>query len=75
VLSTQFVDYTFKLSINWPVAAVLSTFNWKSGKKMIFSYNILSPVLSSCTLNILWLQGRASIAEPFFFFTDAKPVW
>jgi hypothetical protein len=32
-------------------------------KKKIFSYNLLSPLLSSCTLTILWLQGHASRAE------------
>lgn len=36
VLSTQFPDYVFKLSGSWPVAAVLSIFNWKSGRKIDF---------------------------------------
>jgi hypothetical protein len=36
-------------------------------KKLIFSSNFQSPLLSSCTFNILWLQGRASRVEPFFF--------
>jgi hypothetical protein len=53
------------------VAVVLSIFNWKSGKKMIFSYNFLSPLLSSCTLAILWLQGRASRAQLCFLPTPS----
>lgn len=32
VLSTHFLDYTFKFSINWLIAVILSTFNWKSRK-------------------------------------------
>jgi hypothetical protein len=34
VLSAQFLDFMFKLGINWPVTAVLSAFNWKLGKKI-----------------------------------------
>ena len=34
VLSTKFHDCMFKLSISWPVAVILSTFNWKSRKKI-----------------------------------------
>lgn len=36
VLSTQFPDYVFKLSVIWRVAAVLSIFNWKLGRKIDF---------------------------------------
>jgi hypothetical protein len=32
VLSTHFLDYTFKFSINWLIVVILSTFNWKSSK-------------------------------------------
>jgi hypothetical protein len=39
VLPSQFLDYTLKLGINWQSAVVLSTFNWKSGTKMICRYN------------------------------------
>jgi hypothetical protein len=38
VPSTQFCDYTFNLSINWPFAVILSTFNWKSEKKKDFRF-------------------------------------
>jgi hypothetical protein len=64
VLSTKFLNYTLILSINKPTALILSTFNWKSGGGLIFSYNFLSPLLSSCTLPILWFLGCASTVEP-----------
>jgi hypothetical protein len=67
VLSIQFLNYTFKLSINWHVAIILSTSNWKwKERKLIFSYYFLSPLLSSCMLITLWLQGHARRAEPCF---------
>jgi hypothetical protein len=44
VLSTHFLNYTFKVKTNWPVAVTLSTFNWKKLKKVI---------LISCLLHCL----------------------
>jgi len=46
VISAQFVNYTFKLRINWHAAAVLNILNWTSSKHIIFSYNFLL-ILSS----------------------------
>jgi hypothetical protein len=42
VLSTQFLDYMFKKSINWHVVVASSTFNWKFwGKKTVtISYHL-----------------------------------
>ena len=35
VLSAHSLNYTFKMSTNWPVAVILSTFNWKQLKKSL----------------------------------------
>ena len=42
VLPTLFPDYTFKMNMGW-------------GRELIFSYNFLSFLLSSCVPTILWL--------------------
>lgn len=34
--------------------------------KLIFSYNLLSRLLSLCTLNSLWLPGCTTRMEPCF---------
>jgi hypothetical protein len=52
VISAQFVNYTFKLRINWHAAAVLSILNWTLSKHVIFSYNFLY-MLSSYTLYVM----------------------
>jgi hypothetical protein len=71
VLSTKFLDNAFKMNINWPVAVILCTLNWKSREgKLICSYNFLYLI---CALSILWLQGHAS-REESIFPTEAKPV-
>jgi hypothetical protein len=36
ILSTQLLGYMLKGNISWPVAVILSTFNWKWGKKIDF---------------------------------------
>jgi hypothetical protein len=41
VISAQFLNYTFKLRINWHAAAVLSILNWTSSKHIVFSYNFV----------------------------------
>ena len=74
MLSTKFLDNAFKMNINWPVAVILCTLNWKLREgKLICSYNILLPVSLTCVLTILWLQGHASRVE-LIFPTEAKPV-
>ena len=56
VPSNQFLNYMFNMIINWPVAVILSNFDWKpGGKKFIFSYNLLLPL---CCLHLcLFFQG------------------
>jgi len=74
VLSSKFLDNTFKMNINWPVAVILCILNWKSRDgKLICSYNFLLPVSLTRVLTILWLQGHASRVE-LIFSTKAKPV-
>lgn len=70
----------FKLSINWPVAVTLSISIGNLRGKNIFGYSLLPPLLSSGTLNILRLQGRASKAELSFLpfsnlWCDASYTW
>ena len=46
MLPSLFPHYTFKMNMAWE-------------RELIFSYNFLSPLLSSCVPTTLWLQGRA----------------
>ena len=62
VLSNSLLDYTFKLQINSVVDVISSTLSWKSGKKLIFSYNFLSLLL--CMLTIPWLRRSSSRKGP-----------
>jgi hypothetical protein len=62
----------FKLSINWPAAVILSTFNWKYwGKKLNFNYNSLFPPLSLHILTMLWLECCSSRVEPSFLLLSS----
>jgi len=68
VLPTLFPDYTFKMNMAW-------------GRELIFSYNFLSPLLSSCVSTILWLQGHARRVGLCYqkqlptHFQTPLPVW
>jgi hypothetical protein len=73
VLSTQFLDYMFKLSINWPVAVVLSTFNWKSGKKIDFQLKFISSIVF--VYAYYSMASRSHQQNGAVFLTDAKPVY
>jgi len=41
---TQFLCYTFRRNLNWPVAVVLSPFNWKSGNRSDFQLQFLTHI-------------------------------
>jgi hypothetical protein len=50
VLPTKLLNCVFQLSMNWHVAVILSTFNWKSGRQADFCNNFLNPPVLSCTV-------------------------
>lgn len=57
VACSHFLNYMFKVNINWSFTFILCTFSWKSGEtKLIFCYNILLSVL---------LLGTSSTFKPW----------
>lgn len=76
VLSTHSLNWVFKLSINWPAAVIISTFNWKSEirkKKKIDSQSYF-PIPS-----IVWMYAYYSMAARSQHKSTAMhlaaPVW
>jgi hypothetical protein len=55
----SFLGNTFQLSINWPVAVILSAFNWKLREKKILSYNFLCPLRCVYIVSRLCQRSRA----------------
>lgn len=72
LLSTHFLSNTFKSSVNWLVAVILNTFNWRSEKDNIFSYNFMHPLLSLCRLTIV--SSRSCQQRGVMVPAIAKPV-
>jgi hypothetical protein len=75
VLNSMWVaptDYTFKLSINWPVTIVLSTSNWKSEKNLFLV--IISHFLYYLHVYLLLYGFKIVPAKRSIFPTIAKPV-
>lgn len=59
-LSSQFLYFISKLSTNWPLANILSIFNWK-GQKNIFIY---FPCAYNCMGSRSYQQSRTMHLEP-----------
>jgi len=70
VTSAQFVNYTFKLRINWHAASVLSVLNWTLNKHIIFSYNFLR-ILSSNHTHYMYVWATNTIP----FLQHSGQVW
>jgi hypothetical protein len=62
VLSTHFLNYMFKLSINWLVVVILRTFNWNSRKQNDFSV-IISYLLYCLHVHLLFYSFNDVPAE------------
>jgi hypothetical protein len=51
--------------MNWPVAVVLSTFNWKSGKEIDFQLQF--PISSIVFVNSMAARSRQQSGAVFFY--------
>ena len=71
VLSTKFLYSAFKMSINWPVAVILWTFNWKSKENWS---SLISSFLYLLLVCLLFCGFKVMSGEWSWFFQPKQSL-